>query len=89
MCMKIAVDAGLNGDHILFKWFTLIQQVQMWTIDAIKCYNAMTAWMLWQLECFDSLNALTATVFTALQLDCLDSLNAFTAWMLWQLECFA
>ena len=41
--------------------------------------------MLWQLKCFDSLNALTAWMLW--QLNCFDSLNVLTAWMLWQLEC--
>ena len=36
-------------------------------------------WMLWQLECFDSL--------TAVKLDCLDSLTALTAWLPSQLDC--
>ena len=54
-----------------------VKHVQMWTIDAIKCYNAMTDWMLWQFECFDSLTALTAWMLW--QLECFDSLNALTA----------
>ena len=43
----------------------------------------MTALLLWQLDCSDTLTVMTAWLQG--QLDCLDSLNALTAWMLWQL----
>ena len=69
---------GLSlAETCIFVYSKKLQQVLMCTIDAIECYNAMTAWMLWQLECFDSLTALTAWMLW--QLECFDSLNALTA----------
>ena len=75
-----------------------IKKVQMWTIDAIECYDSLTAMTAWlqrhrQLDCYDSLNAMTAWMlwlhdwWLLWQLIGNESLTAMTAWLQWHFDC--
>ena len=57
----------------------------------------MTTWLLWQLDCYDSLTEITAWLLwhldyydslTAITADCLDRLTALLAWLQQQLDCY-